>query len=244
MLPSDVERLFAGQIGEEYEMLKLICPAVVTMSAQVGAYVATLPSQAAPLRALEIGCGTGMTSLALLNSRDDVHIVAVDNEPAMLRQAEHNLAPWLAAGRIELREADALSALSEFPDGSFDLVASGYAVHNFLEGYRRQVLAEVWRVLKPGGVFVNGDRYRLDDSLAHLQLIQDEVRHYFRTFGALQRHDLLEKWVVHLFSDESVDHAMTLTPACDYLRQLGFTPVTVHQRDGVNTLLTAHRPAE
>jgi len=47
--------------------------------------------------------------------------------------------------------------------------------HKFLDSYRAQVIAEIYRVLKLGGQFINGDRYGLDDILAHTQVIQKEV---------------------------------------------------------------------
>lgn len=91
------------------------------------------------------------------------------------------------------------------PAGSQDLVASAYTVHNFLETYRDQVLNEIFRVLRPSGIFVNGDRYALDDTAAHTRLMQDDVRRYFKVFSSINRFDLLEQWVLHLFGDESAD---------------------------------------
>jgi len=244
-MPTDLaERLFSGPIGAEYEMLKLICPAAAAMSARVGDFVARIPAKPGrPLNAIEIGCGTGITTLALLESRPDLDIVAFDNEPTMLNQARANLAPFVDQGRVRFVEIDALSGLRALPSGAIDLAASAYAAHNFLEPYRINVLAEIWRALGPGGLFVNGDRYALDDAAAHTRLTQDEVRHYFKTFSALDRPDLLEQWVVHLFSDESADHIMRLGPSLTAMRRIGFDPVEVHFRDGVNTLLTAAKPA-
>jgi len=184
-----------------------------------------------------------MTTLALLDAREEIRITAVDNEPTMLDQARKNLARWVDEGRLRLIETDALSALKALPDNGVDIVASGYAVHNFLQGYRTQVLSQIQRVLRPGGAFVNGDRYALDDSLAHTRLIQDELRHYFKTFAAFNRYDLLEQWIVHLFSDESPDHVMRLDSSLASMKEAGFEPVTVHFREGVNTLLSAEKPA-
>jgi ubiquinone/menaquinone biosynthesis C-methylase UbiE len=248
--PSDqAERLFSGPIGAEYDMLKLICPAAAAMSARVGAFAASVPAAPGrPLNVIEIGCGTGVTTLALLESRSDLVITALDNEPAMLAQARVALAGFMDQermdhGRLRLVEIDALAGLSALPTGGIDMVASAYAAHNFLEPYRRKVLAEIFRVLGPGGIFVNGDRYALDDAAEQTRLTQEEVRHYFKTFAALQRFDLLEQWVVHLFSDESADHIMRLGPSLATMQGIGFDPVAVHFRDGVNTLLTAAKPA-
>ncbi len=239
-----VERLFSGPIGQEYQLLDLICPAVVAMSQCVGDYVASLPpSKTGALNVLEIGCGTGRTTEALLRSRADLIITAVDNEPTMLDQARVALSAFMDRGRVRLVEADALAALQFLPAESIDLVASAYSLHNFIEAYRVRVLAEIFRVLRPGGIFVNGDRYGLDDTAEHTRLTQDEIRHYFQVFSALNRVDLLEQWIIHLFSDKSPDHIMRLGPSLALMEKLGFKPVEVRGRDGVNTLVTAAKPA-
>jgi len=157
---AQAELLFSGRIGTDYDILKLICPMAAELSRQVGAFVAGL---AAPpsgrLAALEIGCGTGITTRALLGGREDLEVTAVDNEPTMLDQAQGNLAELLGSGRLRLAAADALTALRDLPSASIDVVASAYTIHNFLDDYRTLVLAEIFRVLRPGGTFVNGDRY-------------------------------------------------------------------------------------
>lgn len=238
MQQTKAERLFSGSIGQEYDMLKVICPSAAKVSHKVGQALA----EWAPGRSLdvfEIGCGTGITSLSLLTAREGMTLTAVDNEPDMLNQARHNLAEWVASGRLRLLEADALSALRNLAERSVDVVASGYAIHNFLQGYRAEVLKEIHRVLKPGGAFINGDRYALDDSLAHTRATQEEIKRWFKTFTDLGRQDLLEQWVVHLFSDESPDHIMRLGPSLEALKIAGFPSVEVIFREGVDTVLIA-----
>lgn len=238
------ERLFEGPIAEEYGMLKRICPAAADVSRRVGEWVAAWnpPDSVGTPRILEIGSGTGVTTLHLLHARPDAQITGIDNGPAMLAQARRNLAEFLDGSRLSLAESDALGYLRGLPDASLDLVASAYTLHNFLDGYRGAVLEEIHRVLKPGGAFVNGDRYALDDSLEHLRLTQAEVRGYFRVFIEMGRPDLLEEWVVHLFSDESPDRVMRLGAALERLSQAGFGSVVQHFRDGVNTLVSAAKP--
>jgi ubiquinone/menaquinone biosynthesis C-methylase UbiE len=243
-LPNDkAERLFTGQIAAEYGILKLICPAAEEMSSRVGAFVAGLPNDGGrPLEVLEIGCGTGATTLALLEARPDLKVTALDNEPAMLAEAHARLKSHIDDGRLALVEADALSALRTCASGSIDVVASAYAIHNFLGPYRTKVLAEIFRVLAGAGHFVNGDRYARDDSAEQTRLTQAEARHYFKVLGELKRYDLLEQWILHLFSDESADHLMPLGTALTAMREIGFDPVEVRFREGVNTLLAAAKP--
>jgi len=94
-------------------------------------------------------------------------------------------------------------------------------------------------VLKPGGLFVNGDRYAVDDAAEHLKNTQQEVKDYFRVFSEMNRIDLLEQWIVHLFSDESEEHIMRLGPALDAMTGIGFQDIRVNFRDGVNALVSA-----
>ncbi len=160
----------------------------------------------------------------------------------MLDQARENLAEWIRKARVEFIEADALESLKQQPDCSVDVVASNYAIHNLLSDYRKDLVAEVVRVLRPGGLFINGDRYALDDRAQHLALTQSQVRKWFKTFAAMNRYDLLEDWVVHLFGDESPEHIMYLSPSLEQLRSAGLTNVGIEFRDGVDTLVSAIKP--
>jgi tRNA (cmo5U34)-methyltransferase len=238
------ELLFHGPIADEYNLLKKICPSAAEMSRKVGEFIDgwTPPYTYDRLNLLEIGCGTGITTTHLLASRHFIEIVSIDNAPAMLSQARQNLAESLKEGRLKLVENDALSYLQGMTSGSVDIVASAYALHNFLNGYRRQVLEEILRVLKPGGLFINGDRYAVDDTEQHLRNTQEEVRGYFRVFLEMNRPDLLEHWIVHLFSDESEDHIMRLQPALDAMAETGFCDIGVHYREGVNALVSGVKP--
>jgi len=232
---------FTGAIGEEYEMLRLICPPAAALAGRLGRRVAAFrPGYS--LQGFEIGCGTGISTLSLLNARENLLLVAVDSSPKMLEQARRNLANHVSSGRVAFELADALAALQARDEASFDVVASNYATHNFSQGYRERVFKEVFRVLKPRGLFVNGDRFAIDDRAAHLANTQREVRHWFKTFAELDRCDLLEEWVLHLFSDESPEHIMYFAPAQETLRKIGFE-VVVEWREGVDTLMTATKPA-
>jgi tRNA (cmo5U34)-methyltransferase len=238
------ELLFTGPIADNYQLLNLLCPAATKISQLIGQLLTTFnPKNATSyLDILEIGCGTGITTLYLFRSQANLQLTAIDNSPDMLAQAHRNLTSELETERLVLREIDALSHLREQPANSVDVVASGYTLHNFLNNYRALVVAEVFRVLKPGGIFVNGDRYALDDPDEQLRLIQTEVRDYFRIFLDINRPDLLEHWIVHLFSDESPHHSMRLTPALEDMAQAGFEAITVHYREGVNTLISGTKP--
>ena len=240
---SEYDALFAGVIGQEYELLKLISPLATEMSRLVGHAVESYARQHLhTLQILELGGGTGVTTLAILSATDNLQILSIDKEAVMQDQAKQNLHAWVEQGKLTFREQDALTALQALPEASMDLVASAYTLHNFENDYRADVHQEIFRVLKPGGQFINGDRYALDDVPTHTRQIQAEVSHWFEVLIPLQKADVLKNWIVHLFSDESHDHIMREEPALEQLANAGFVDIKLQHRQEVNGLVTALKP--
>jgi ubiquinone/menaquinone biosynthesis C-methylase UbiE len=236
------DRLFSGVIGHDYDLLKLICPLAAEMSRLVGRKIAAYDKSGC-LQVIELGGGTGITTLAILASKKELKLRSIDNEPTMQNQAKKHLQPWVEKGVLTFACEDAFNALQHTASNSVDIVASAYTLHNFLDQYRDQVIDEIFRVLKPGGLFMNGDRYALDNISDHTRLIQQEVTEYFKVLAKIERFDLLQQWVVHLFSDESENHIMREADAVKQLQATGFKNLKVSNRKAVNALLTAIKPA-
>lgn len=237
------DALFSGVIGQDYHLLKQLSPLSIKMSELVGHAVAAralTPEQT--LDVVELGGGTGITTLAILSAHPQIKLLSVDNEPVMQNQAKQRLHEWFVQQKLLFCGNDALTALRALPDASVDVVASAYTLHNFVNDYRVLVIKEIWRVLKPGGQFINGDRYALDDIVLHTRLTQEEVSRYFNILIGLNKLDVLEHWIVHLFSDESENHLMRETPALAQLKAIGFSDIQLSHRQQVNALVTATKP--
>jgi SAM-dependent methyltransferase len=100
---------------------------------------------------LEVGFGPGVTIGQLAKRLVDGHIAGVDPSTVMLRQARRRNARAIASGSVELRTTPA-SALP-FADASFDKAASLNSIA-FWDDVEC-ALAELGRVLKPGGRMVH-----------------------------------------------------------------------------------------
>jgi len=57
------DAMFSSIIGKEYDMLQLICPAATEMSRLVGIAVNAYVGTSEPLQVVELGGGTGITTL-------------------------------------------------------------------------------------------------------------------------------------------------------------------------------------
>lgn len=238
------DAMFSNIIVQDYELLKMICPLAIEMSRLVGMTVGAYPDNSELLSVVELGGGTGITTLSLLMAKASVHVVSVDNEPAMQTKAKENLHAWLTNNRLTFCANDALSALNNMASNSVDIVASAYTLHNFLAGYREQVLNEIFRVLKPNGQFINGDRYALDDVSEQSRLTQQEISQFFTVLITANKLDLLEQWIVHLFSDEAENRIMRESVALTQLRAAGFIDIELSHRQTVNALVTATKPTQ
>lgn len=108
------------------------------------------------IRLLDAGCGTGAYSHAMLPHVG--HIDAVDLNEGMLAVARDKLAGDEAADRIAFHQSS-IDALP-FEDESFDAAMINQVLHHLEDGAdpsfpaHAAVIAEIGRVLRPGGVLV------------------------------------------------------------------------------------------
>jgi ubiquinone/menaquinone biosynthesis methyltransferase len=105
--------------------------------------VDSLPPKAAPV-CLDLACGTGDLTFRLASKYPDGHIIGLDLTEPMLERARVRC----TAPHIHFRRGD--MGRTGLDSGSVDIVTGGYALRN--AGDLREALAEIYRVLKPGGI--------------------------------------------------------------------------------------------
>jgi ubiquinone/menaquinone biosynthesis C-methylase UbiE len=105
-----------------------------------------LPGQ----QVLDIGCGTATLSLLIAEQTDAGLVTGLDIDPAMLIVAQRKIA--YAHSRVSLGRGSADTL--PYADQSFNHVVSSLMFHHLATPQKHAMLAEVWRVLKPGGQLV------------------------------------------------------------------------------------------
>src|SRR2546425_5452964 len=134
-------------------------------------------------RVLDIGAGTGRSSIMVLQSRPRATLVALDLFGKSFDQhfgrgegPQQRLLANLTAAGVEQRATITTADMRKLPfePASFDAIVSAYAIDHLNRAGTDQSLAEAARVIKPGGDFL-------------LMVIANEAWAKF-TFGPLMAH--------------------------------------------------------
>jgi ubiquinone/menaquinone biosynthesis C-methylase UbiE len=171
-----------------------------------------LPRAGAGLHVLDLGCGTGASTRALLRAAPRARITAVDASVGMLRRALAK--PWPAGVRFLHLTAEELATAGH---ESFDAVFAAYLFRNVT--VPDQVLANVRALLRPGGRLAVHE-YSLSGSAVHRALWTAVCRGVIIPAGTLSGDRALYH---HLWrSVLAFDTAPVFT---DRLTRAGFTAV-------------------
>jgi ubiquinone/menaquinone biosynthesis C-methylase UbiE len=107
-----------------------------------------------PLRILDVGCGTGVFATRLRAGFPNAQVWGVDLVAGMLAKGTRR---WrVHAGHIQPVQAD--SERLPFATGSFDVVTCANSFHHY--PHQERAVAEMHRVLRPGGRLLLIDGYR------------------------------------------------------------------------------------
>jgi ubiquinone/menaquinone biosynthesis C-methylase UbiE len=114
---------------------------------------------------LEVGCGTGDVALAAKARAGAAGVVyGIDPAPEMIDAARAKAARQGAAVDFQIGLIESLA----FQDASVDVVLSSLMMHHLPDDLKRRGLAEIARVLKPGGRLLIVDFKRPGSRLGHL----------------------------------------------------------------------------
>ena len=102
----------------------------------------------APDSVLDVATGTGDLAFLLCRMLKPARVVGIDLSANMLAEARAKAAKKGLSGVVGFSVADCLAL--PFADGEFDAATVAYGVRNF--EHLEQGYAEMWRVLRPGGV--------------------------------------------------------------------------------------------
>jgi ubiquinone/menaquinone biosynthesis C-methylase UbiE len=172
---------------------------------------------------LDLGTGTAQIPIELCRRDPKAQVVALDRAEHMLHLARDNVSRAGLGDRVRLEGGDA-KALPYAAD-TFGAVISNSIVHHIPEP--RGVLAEMVRVVRPGGCLFVRDLLRPADE----ETVQRLVGLYAGEANAHQR---------QMFAD-SLRAALTLEEIRDLVGGLNFDPASVRQTSNRHWTWQAHK---
>jgi tRNA (cmo5U34)-methyltransferase len=168
-------------------------------------------------RFLDLGSGGGRLLNLVKSARPGAHSVALDFSAAMLEVLR---AQYVADPHTTVVEHDFSLPLPAL--GTFDAVVSSFAIHHLVHDRKRSLYSEVFRLLNPGGVFLN---------LEHVASATDNLHRSF-----LAQLDVTPE------TEDPSNKLLDLHVQLVWLRELGFTDVDCHWKWRELALIAAVKP--
>ena len=164
----EVELLFHGTADV---MRRQIIPPITRFVREAGG--------AERLKLLDVACGTGRTLHQIARAHPAMRLWGIDLSPAYVRLARRRLAD-LDEVALAVENAEHLP----FADATFEIATSVYLFHELPRNARRNVVRELRRVVRPGGLVVIEDSAQPAESAEIEAALQMFPREFHEPFFA------------------------------------------------------------
>ncbi len=180
---------------------------------------------------MDVGCGDGILGHTLLAHYPDAQGVLLDFSEPMIEAARHKL----ATSRMQLQfitedygNSQWVKAATAY--GLFDAIVSGFSIHHQPDIRKQTLYAEIYDLLKPGGIFINIEHVAPESAW-----IEDRFNELFidSMIAHNQRHgiDITPEETARCFHERDHKDANILAPLesqLGWMRQIGFQQVTCY----------------
>jgi len=160
---------------------------------------------------LDLGAGTGLSTLYLLKRFPDARVTLLDFSEEMLSVARER---FRDNPNIDYVVGDYRSLSLE---GPFDIVISGLSIHHLTFEEKQELIAKVFSLLAPDGEFLNADMVKGEND----QLEQEMQR---RLSGFL-RLNLNDEQMQKFEDSQRIDIPATVSENLELMRAAGFRVV-------------------
>jgi ubiquinone/menaquinone biosynthesis C-methylase UbiE len=236
------EKRYDSKIGDEYEIFNLASPYYNEIQNGVLKILKdNLPNEK-EINVVEVGFGTGITSELIIKTDNRIKLFAVDNVEKMLLKA-NNLLQFFDSDRYQLNIEDALDYLKGFSDNSILIVISVFVLHNLEKTHRYKAIKEIFRILKPGGIFITGDKIANSNPAEHQKNFEWQLKK-FDIFETIGKPELKNAWIQHYKEDEMPDKILIEDQFKIDLEKIGFSEYNLINRKFMDVVAFARKSSE
>ncbi len=194
---------------------RLILTLIPDYPQMVEALIAAIPfDSAAPLRAIDLGCGTGTVASAVLKAFPNAHVTCLDLAKNMITMARAKLARYPHVNYI----------VGDFHriDGNHDVVLSSLALHHLpTDADKQQIYRRIYDSLIPGGVFYTADLVLGSDDFVQAAYVRKWCEFMQRS---VSQEEIEDRWIPKYHAE---DRPAKLIPQLTWLAEIGFSDVDV-----------------
>jgi len=168
-------------------------------------------------RILDLGCGNGHLLSLVLAHCPNATGTGLDFSPTMLNAARHR---FHEVQRVTFVEHNLDDALPEI--GTFDCIVSSFAIHHCTDVRKRELYAEIFERLDPGGIFAN---------LEHVSSPNERIHDRFVTAMGMMPED-----------EDPSNKLLDVATQLRWLRKIGFEDVDCYWKWRELALLVGRKP--
>jgi SAM-dependent methyltransferase len=179
-------------------------------------------------RFADLGCGDGILGRAVLARYPAARGVFLDFSAPMMAaarkamQTEGRQATFVVQDLAAKSWQDAIAR-----DGPLDLVVSGLAIHHLSDERKRELYAEIFALLRPGGLFLNLEHVAFRSPWAEQafdDLFVDFLWSYHKSRGGDKpRDEVAQQWYYR--RDKQTNLLAPVEVQCRWLEEIGFVDV-------------------
>ncbi len=178
---------------------------------------------------LDVGAGTGLLTALVLERYPQAAVTLIDLSEAMLKIAKQR---FFRRERTRFITGDYTYV---DPGGPFDIIVSALSIHHLPDEGKRQLYHRIFRLLRPGGIFVNADQV-LGESAWHQRWFMDYWEDYVSK-GPLSK---AEREEIRGRRD-TLDKNARLPVQLEWLREAGFSDVDVVYKNRIFVVFSGRK---
>ncbi|MHB9096065.1 MAG: class I SAM-dependent methyltransferase [Eubacteriales bacterium] len=177
---------------------------------------------------LDLGCGDGILASAILQKHPNAKGVLLDFSEPMIQAAKDKLQNYTP--NLDF-------VIFDYSDGSwtnkvtgkapFDVVVSGFSIHHQPDKRKQEIYAEIFNLLKPGGLFLNIEHVLSQtkwlNTIFENYLIDSLYELHIRQGGDSTRTQAAEDYYHR--SDKDGNILASVEKQCEWLRKIGYQDV-------------------
>ena len=161
-------------------------------------------------RVLDLGAGTGLYTLKLLERYPQAQVTLIDFAGNMLDIARQNFS---ANPNVRFIQDD--YGNHDFEGEQFDIVISALSIHHFDDDGKKKIYGKVFSLLNSGGEFLNADQIAADSGELNFE--------YCRILDEYVRENASDSDYENFLKNIELDRRSPITPQLDWLKAAGFT---------------------